>query len=48
MSYEQIDYCDVFYPSTKEFHDFAKYIEKCSKLTKSGIFKVLIKYLNSR
>jgi hypothetical protein len=40
MSFEQIPYCDVFYPSSKEFKDFTKYIEKCSKITKSGIFKV--------
>jgi hypothetical protein len=40
MSLENIPYCDVFYPSEEEFRNFEKFMSKCEKVTKSGIFKV--------
>jgi|LauGreDrversion4_2_1035121.scaffolds.fasta_scaffold1423067_1 hypothetical protein len=42
MSLESIPYCDVFYPSEEEFRNFEKFMSKCEKMTKSGIFKVLL------
>jgi hypothetical protein len=40
MSLEAIPYCDEFYPNEEDFLNFEKYVSKCQKLTKSGIFKV--------
>ena len=37
---DTIPHCDVFHPTNSEFNDFAEYVEKASKLSKSGIFKV--------
>jgi hypothetical protein len=38
---EDIPYCDVFYPSQTEFKDFSGYLDKVTKIAKSGIFKVI-------
>jgi hypothetical protein len=43
-SVENIPFCDVFYPTTKEFADFENYMEKIVKAAKSGIFKVRSNY----
>ncbi len=40
MSLEDIPYCDVFYPTEDEFKNFEKYVSKCHKSSKSGVFKV--------
>ncbi len=39
-SIDNIALCDVFYPSHQEFSNFARYMEKITKKSKSGIFKV--------
>ncbi len=39
-SFEDIKFCDTFYPTSTEFSDFNGYMEKVSKISKSGIFKV--------
>ncbi len=42
MSLEEILYCDEFHPTLEEFKHFEKYVTKCQKTAKSGIFKVRI------
>jgi len=39
-SIEDIQYCDVFHPTMEEFENFSEYMEKITKIAKSGIFKV--------
>jgi hypothetical protein len=39
-SIEDIPLCDVFHPTSEEFENFYEYMEKITKLAKSGIFKV--------
>ncbi len=46
-SFEDITHCDIFYPKWNEFQNFSEYLEKVSKIAKSGIFKVKIKNLES-
>lgn len=40
MSFEDIPYCDTFYPTWDQFNDFETYVEGLSKITKGGIAKV--------
>lgn len=40
MSFDEIPYCDTFRPSIEEFANFESYVEKISKIAKSGIAKV--------
>ncbi len=40
MSLDNIPHCDVFYPNEEEFKNFVRYVTKCQKITKCGIFKV--------
>jgi hypothetical protein len=40
MSFSDIPFCEVFYPTKDEFNDFEKYVETVSQKTKSGIVKV--------
>ncbi len=37
---EKIPFCEVFYPTWAEFQNFYEYVEKITKIAKSGIFKV--------
>jgi hypothetical protein len=39
---EEIPFCETFNPTWTEFKDFSGYLEKVSKIAKSGIFKVKI------
>lgn len=45
MSFEEIPYCEVFHPTNQEFSDFAGYLEKITRISKSGIFKVYQSFL---
>ena len=47
-SIEDIPYCDVFHPTMEEFENFSEYMEKITKLAKSGIFKVISNFRNFR
>jgi hypothetical protein len=40
MSFEEIPYCDTYYPTIEEFSNFEAYIEKITKSGQSGIVKV--------
>ena len=40
MSFEEINYCETFYPTEQEFQDFKGYVTRCESLAKSGIIKV--------
>jgi hypothetical protein len=42
MPLEEIEHCDVFYPTMSQFSNFAGYLEKIAKISRSGIFKVII------
>lgn len=43
---EEIPFCDSFNPTWTEFKDFSGYLEKVSKIAKSGIFKVKISIIS--
>lgn len=43
MSLENIPHCDTFYPTTEEFKNFEKYVERCEKSAKSGVIKVIFR-----
>jgi len=40
MPLEDIPFCEIYYPSSAEFEDFYSYVEKISKINKTGIVKV--------
>lgn len=40
MPLEDIEFCEVYYPTIAEFQDFYSYVEKLSKSNKTGIVKV--------
>lgn len=40
MPLEDIPFCEVYNPTTSEFQDFQSYVEKISKINKTGIVKV--------
>jgi len=46
MPLEDIPFCEVYQPSLAEFKDFYGYVEKLSKINKTGIVKVLLFLLN--
>ena len=45
MSLDQIPFCDIFHPTFDEFNNFENYIEKITKIAKSGIIKVTYIFL---
>lgn len=47
MSLDTIPLCNVFYPTSKEFSNFQKYVEKCEKECNTGLMKVSTIYTNS-
>ena len=42
MPLEDIEFCEVYYPTMAEFQDFYSYVEKLSETNKTGIVKVKI------
>lgn len=42
MNFEEIPYCDTFYPTWEQFSHFEEYVESLSKIAKSGIAKVFL------
>ena len=42
MPLEDIPFCEVFQPTAIEFENFYGYVEKLSKINKTGIVKVLL------
>lgn len=41
MPLEDIPFCEIYKPSEEEFNNFQAYVEKLSKINKTGIVKVL-------
>lgn len=44
MPLEDIPLCEIYYPTDSEFKDFYSYVEKLSKINKTGIVKVFSKF----
>lgn len=42
MPLEDIPFCEVYHPTMEEFQDFYNYVEKLSKINKTGIVKVIL------